>query len=360
MVTDTQPVLLVQPDDDASALERTLDNDRRRVIRAGAVGEAMERAKSEQPSAVVYRGALADAVKLVKKLRCNARTALLPAVIVADAPAGAREELACWGVTSVLGAATTDQHIADAVRQLAPLPPAAQAPDSELGRADRLRALERANLLDSPPEEPFDCLARLTAQLLDVPVVLMSIVDRQRQFFKAQVGLSEPLNKTRQTPIAHSFCQWVVTGDEDLVVEDARRDLLLSANPATVEMGIVAYAGVPLRADAHETIGSFCAVDRKPHRWDPRELRTLHDAANVAQGLTALRQAERLPPLTLEEFCVMAGGAGRAVEGAMRLHEAGRTRLDTGELHALVSLASDLGRQLARVSERRTGALGTN
>ena len=112
--------------------------------------------------------------------------------------------------------------------------------------------------------------------------------------------------------------------------------------------------------NAHETIGSFCAVDMKPHRWDPRELRTLHDAANVAQGLTILRQAERLPPLTFEDFRVMAGVAGRAVEAAMRLHEASRTRVDTSELHALVALASDLGRQLARVSGRRTGTLGTN
>jgi hypothetical protein len=214
VVTGTHPVLLVGPNDDAGALERTLDNDHRRVIRAGAVAEAMERAKSEQPSAIVYRGGLDDAVALVKKLRCNARTALVPAVIVADAPAGAREELARWGVTSVLGAATLDQQIADAVRELAPLPPTAQAPASELGRADRLRALERANLLDTPPEEPFDRLARLTAQLLDVPVVLMSIVDNQRQFFKAQVGLLEPLSTTRQTPVTHSFCQWVVTASK--------------------------------------------------------------------------------------------------------------------------------------------------
>ena len=356
MATDIPHVLLVEPHDDARTLERTLSDDSWRVIRVGAVAEAMERARRDQPSAIVFRGALDDAVALVQKLRCSARTALLPAVIVADAPDGARQELARWGVKSVLGPATADRQIADAVRELAPLAPPPQAPDGELGRTGRLRALERADLLDSPPEEPFDRLARLTAQLLDVPVVLMSIVDRQRQFFKAQVGLPAPLNTTRQTPITHSFCQWVVTADDDLVVEDARRDRLLSANPATVEMGIVAYAGVPLRAEPDETIGSFCAIDTKPRRWDARELRALHDAASVAQGLTILRQAARLPPLTLEEFRVIAGVAGRAVEAAMRLHEAGKTKVDTGEPHALVALAGDLGRQLARVSERSTGS----
>ena len=361
MAADTDVLLLVDADlvgatyeshDDASTLERTL-GDRWRVIRASAVAEAMERAKREQPSAIVFRGALDDAVALAKKLRSNARTALLPAVVVADAPADAREELARWGVKSVLGPATADGQIAEAVRELAPLAPAAQAPDSELGRPARLRALERADLLDSPPEEPFDRLARVTARLLDVPVVLMSIVDRQRQFFKAQVGLSAPLNATRQTPISHSFCQWVVTANEELVVEDARRDVLLATNPATVEMGIVAYAGVPLRSEPDQTIGSFCAIDMKPHRWDARELRALHDAATVAQGLTVLRQAARLPPLTFEEFRVIAGVAGRAIEATMRLHEAGNARVDAGDEHALVALASDLGRQLTRVSERR-------
>jgi hypothetical protein len=353
---DSHVVLLVEPDADGGGLERTLGDDGWQVIRAGAAAEAMDRAKRAQPSAVVVRGPLGDAAALVKKLRCNARTALLPAVVVADAPDAAREELSRWGVKSVLDPAADDRQIADVVRELAPLPLPPQAPDSELGRPDRLRALERTNLLDTPPEEPFDRLARLTAQLLDVPVVLMSIVDRQRQFFKAQVGLPEPLLASRQTPITHSFCQWVVTADEAMIVEDARRDLLLSANPATVEMGIVAYAGVPLRTDAHETIGSFCAIDMKPRRWDARELRALYDVAHVAQGLTALRQAKRLPPLTFEEFCGMAGVAGRAVDAAMRLHEAGKLRLETDDQHTLVALASDLGRQLASVSERGAAA----
>jgi hypothetical protein len=346
-------VLLVEPQDVANGLERTLSEEGWRVISARATTEALDCSKREQPSAIVFHGAPADAVALVKKLRCNAHTAALPAVVIADTPDVTRAELASWGVTAVLGPAASDRHITDAVRKLAPLQPAVEAPDEVLGRPARLRALERANLLDTPPEEPFDCLARFTAQLLDVPVVLMSILDRNRQFFKAQVGLPAPVSTTRQTPLTHSFCQWVVTADDELVVEDVRRHLVLSANRATIEMGVVAYAGVPLRADADETIGSFCAVDMKPHRWDPKELRALRDAASVAQGVAALRQAARLPPITFEQFRAMAGTAGRAIEAAVRLHEAGRTRVDPRESYALVALASDLGRQLARVSERR-------
>jgi GAF domain-containing protein len=352
VVTHVRSVVLVDPDGESAAVEQTLRSDGWHVIRAGTVADAMERAKRDQPSALISCGDPTDGVILARKLRCNARTALLPVVIVADVSESAREDLARWGVTSVLAPTADDRLIANAVKELAPLPPVTQAPDGELGRADRLKALERARLLDSPPEEPFDSLARFAGQLLDVPIVLMSIVDRQRQFFKAQVGLPEPLCFTRETPISHSFCQWVVTGDEALVVEDARRDSLLSVSPATVEMGVVAYAGVPIRVAPDETIGSFCAVDMKPHRWDTRELQALHDVASLVQGMTALRQAEWLPPLTFDEFRDLAGATGRAVAAAMRLHEAGGLRVQPAEEQALLAIASGLGRDLTRASAR--------
>jgi GAF domain-containing protein/methylmalonyl-CoA mutase cobalamin-binding subunit len=352
MVTHTRHVVLVDSGGGTTAVEKTLGDEGWHVIRTGAVADAMERAKRDQPSAVIFCGASTDAVTLAKKLRCNARTALLPVVIVSEVSDSAREELSRWGITSVLAPTADHRLIADVVKELAPLPPVTQAPDAELGRADRLKALERARLLDSPPEEPFDSLARFTGQLLDVPIVLMSLVDRQRQFFKAQVGLSEPLCATRETPITHSFCQWVVTGDEALVVEDARREFLLSVSPATIEMGVVAYAGVPIRVAPDETVGSFCAVDMKPRRWDARELQALHDVASLVQGLTALRQAEWLPPLTFDEFRDLAGATGRAVAAAMRLHEAGGMRVEPAEEQALLAIASGLGRDLSRASAR--------
>lgn len=351
MTTTAHNVLLVETNGENPATEQALANEGWHVIRAGR-GDAIEHAKRDQPSALIFRGDLTDSVNLTKKLRCNARTALLPVTIVTDASDAGREELARWGVTSVLAPDAGDRLITDAVRKLGPLQPTTQAPETELGRASRLNALERCRLLDSPPEEPFDRLAHFTGQLLDVPVVLMSIVDRQRQFFKAQVGLLEPLCATRQTPITHSFCQWVVTGDEALVVEDARRDVLLSASPATVDMGIVAYAGVPIRVQGDETIGSFCAVDTKPRRWDARELRALHDVANVVQGLAALRQVEWVPPLTFGEFRNVVRATGQAVESAMRLHEAGKTRVDDTERQALLAITSGLGRDLTAAAQR--------
>ena len=351
--TDPHHVLLVESGGQPRALEELLAQEGWHITRTEAIADAMDRAKRDRPSALVFRGTSDDSLTLARKLRANARTALLPMIVIADARNGAREELARWGVTSVLAPDASDRLVADSVRQVSPVPHPAQAPDTELGRADRLNALERARLLDSPPEEPFDRLARVTGQLLDVPIVLMSVVDRQRQFFKAQVGLPEPFCDTRETPITHSFCQWVVSADEALVVDDARRDLLLSESAATKQMGVVAYAGVPIRVmPDNETIGSFCAVDMKPHAWDARELRALDDAATIVQALTAMRQVDWLPPLTSDEFRDLAGVAGRAIEAVMRLSESGKTRVEPAEQQALLAIASGLGRDLARLADR--------
>src|SRR5206468_4436885 len=96
----------------------------------------------------------------------------------------------------------------------------------------RLDALRRTSLLDSPPEEAFDRLTRLATTVLRVPVALVSLVDGDRQFFKSQCGLKEPLATARQTPLTDSFCKHAVGSGEPLVVPDARRDPLFEHNLA--------------------------------------------------------------------------------------------------------------------------------
>ena len=85
----------------------------------------------------------------------------------------------------------------------------------------RLDALRRTGLLDTPPEEVFDRLTRLVRRLLGAPVVLVSLVDADRQFFKSALGLPEPWATRRETPLSHSFCQHVVATGAPLAV--ARR-----------------------------------------------------------------------------------------------------------------------------------------
>ena len=86
----------------------------------------------------------------------------------------------------------------------------------------RLRALESAALLDTPAEMVFDRLTNLASRILGVPVALVSLVTPDRQFFKSQCGLPSPYAERRETPLSHSFCQYVVDDGAALVVEDAR------------------------------------------------------------------------------------------------------------------------------------------
>src|SRR5688500_10727693 len=131
-------------------------------------------------------------------------------------------------------------------------------PDGALGDPDRLGALYRTGLLDSAAEPGFDRLTRLAARVLRAPISLVSLVDDHRQFFKSAEGLEDGL---RETPLSHSFCQYVVTTGKPLVVEDATEDPLLADNLAISELHVRAYAGVPLTAPSGAVIGSFCVID---------------------------------------------------------------------------------------------------
>jgi hypothetical protein len=83
----------------------------------------------------------------------------------------------------------------------------------------RLAALQRTNLLDSPPEEAFDRLTRLASKILHVPVSLVSLVDHERQYFKSVVGPDDPWATLRETPLSHSLCQHVVASASRLSLQ---------------------------------------------------------------------------------------------------------------------------------------------
>ena len=153
---------------------------------------------------------------------------------------------------------------------------------SSIGAPARLDALRRSKLLDSPPDETFDRLTRLATRLIGAPVSLISLVDTDRQFFKSAVGLSEPWASARETPLSHSFCQHVVASDAPLVVEDAREHPLVADNGAIQDLGVVAYAGIPLRTRDGQTLGSLCVTDDQPRRWTADELAVLTDLAGAA------------------------------------------------------------------------------
>jgi len=156
---------------------------------------------------------------------------------------------------------------------------------------ERLRSLRAASVLDAPAVDDFDRVTRMAAELLDVPVVLVSLVESERQFFLSCVGLGRPWSETRETPLSYSFCQYVVAGEEPLLITDARAVPWLRDNAAIAELGVIAYAGFPLRAGDGQPIGSFCAIDDKPHQWSRREVELLRDFSAIVQSELDLRAA---------------------------------------------------------------------
>lgn len=157
----------------------------------------------------------------------------------------------------------------------------------------RLFALDQLELLDSPPEPSYDRLTALVSKLLNTPVSLVSLVAADRQFFKSQVGLAEPWATVRETPLSHSFCQYVVAEQAPLVIEDARVHPLVADNLAIPDLGVVAYVGVPIYAPSGETLGAFCAIDTAPRVWTEAELAILEDVSRAVMTEIELRDKIR-------------------------------------------------------------------
>lgn len=158
---------------------------------------------------------------------------------------------------------------------------------------ERLAELRRTGLLDTPAEESFDRLTRLTATVLNVPVALVSLVDSDRQFLKSCLGLPQPWATERETPLSHSFCQHVVQSREPLVISDAREHPVLRHNLAIRDLGVIAYAGAPLITGDGNVLGTLCAIDHRPRHWTPDEVEILSNLAGSVLSEILLRAAQR-------------------------------------------------------------------
>lgn len=138
--------------------------------------------------------------------------------------------------------------------------PAPRPADDE----DRLDALRRLLVLDTPPEERFDRIAAFAANEFDVPIALVSLVDEDRQWFKARVGLD-----MCETARDISFCGHAITSDEVMVVFDTLNDPRFVDNPMVLgEPAIRFYAGAPLKMPTGQRVGTLCLIGKTPRTYD--------------------------------------------------------------------------------------------
>jgi GAF domain-containing protein len=157
-----------------------------------------------------------------------------------------------------------------------------------LSDPDRLRALAEAGLA-TEPDPRMEAVAERVRQRLGVPVALVSLVQPERQVFPGAAGLPEPYASTRATPLSHSFCRYVVTSAEPLIVTDAHTDPLVRDNLAVHDLGVRAYAGMPLTDERGNVLGSLCAIDDRPRDWTAAELEALRDLADTCSTELRLR-----------------------------------------------------------------------
>jgi signal transduction histidine kinase len=154
----------------------------------------------------------------------------------------------------------------------------------------RLAALNRLQLLSLEGFEAFDRLGRLASRNLKTPAALVSLVGKDRQYFKGCIGLPEPWSSWRETPLSHSICQHVVALREPLVIPDTRRHPVICENLAIRDLGIIAYLGIPLITHDNQVIGSFCVADFQPREWTPDDVSILEDFTNLVMTELTLRQ----------------------------------------------------------------------
>jgi PAS domain S-box-containing protein len=186
----------------------------------------------------------------------------------------------------------------------------------------RLAAVRQTKLLDTPAEAIFDRLARLAARTLGTPIAIMSLMDQERQFFKAAHGLPEPWASARQAPISTSMCRYVLVTGQPLVIGDLRWDALGSGNPFLVGLGAVAYMGTPLVLSSGHVVGAFCVADRRPRDWTGEDLASLRDLAGLVMDEIELRsdlQAHELADAAMAERSQHLWGALEAIPEAVAI-----------------------------------------
>ncbi len=276
------PSALMGGDDgsDAAVLLALDEPDLLTAVQSAVSEERLEVVVSPLPSTVAGRRVIAmvDVDSAVSALAVQRWSSAAEAVTILGitrraTTAGLNPDLVVWPCT----VAHLRTRLRAAVIRSGGRWQAAPLPEDEDRRLASLYAL---GLLDTDPEPRFDRYTALAAQALGVPIALVTLVDRDRQWFKSRWGLD-----TEETPRDQSVCAHAILGRDVFHVPDLLLDDRFADNPAVSGAGRVrAYAGVPLILPDGSAVGSFCVADHRPRQFDATQLAALREIAELVQG----------------------------------------------------------------------------
>ncbi len=189
---------------------------------------------------------------------------------------------------------------------------------------ERLAAVRRYGVLDTPPDGAFDRITRLASLILEMPIAIVSLVDHDRIWFKSSQGL-DGVEQIGRDP---GLCASAILTDEPWVIEDARADPRALANPLVAgEFGLRFYAGSALRTHDGHNLGTLCVIDKEPRQLTDEQIGMLDDLAALVVDELELKLAARqqarqatelnddvVQALTVAKMSFQAGETGVALE----------------------------------------------
>jgi CheY-like chemotaxis protein len=266
----------------AEVIDKALQADGIRVILAEDASSALRLLVSASPSLIMLEEALPElgGLEVCRRIRATGtpEASEVPIIIMTpqeDLDAGAAVGVTDWLIEPFSGIYARTRVRAWLLRACCRWirPP---VPEDE---EPRLAALHQLGVLDTRPEERFDRLTRLASALFHVPVSLVSLIDRDRQWLKSCHGCV-----TRETPREMSFCAHAILERAVMVVPDALLDPRFADNPQVAdEPRIRFYAGYPLILPSGGCAGTLCIIDTQPHQLDEAAVRLLQDLGHLVE-----------------------------------------------------------------------------